>query len=139
MNAEKKTNKKTVIIAVAVLVVLVAACAIMYAVFVQKPTAGAKNITVDVVLADGAVTTFKLSTDAEYLRGALDEKKLIAGEESQYGMFIKTVNGVTADDAKQEWWCVTKGGEMVNTSVDATPIADGDKYEITLTVGYDSF
>ena len=32
---------------------------------------------------------------------------------------------------------VTKSGEMVNTGADQTPIADGDAFELTLTVGYD--
>lgn len=81
-------------------------------------------------------TTKTISTDAEFLRGALEQENLIAGDESQYGLFVKTVNGITADDANQEWWCFTKGGETLFTGVDTTPIADGDKFEITLTVGY---
>lgn len=28
------------------------------------------------------------------------------------------------------------GGEMVNTSVDTTPIEDGDEFELTLKEGY---
>ena len=39
----------------------------------------------------------------------------------------------------QEWWKLTKDGEMVNTSADATPIADGDHFELTFMVGYDEF
>ena len=73
---------------------------------------------------------------AEFLRGALEDAKLVEGEESDYGLFVKTVDGVTADDANEEWWCFTKGGEPVMTSVDSTPIADGDTFEITLTTGY---
>ena len=46
------------------------------------------------------------------------------------------MDGVTADDANQEWWCFTKGGKMLETGVDSTPIADGDTFEITLTQGY---
>ena len=42
----------------------------------------------------------------------------------------------TADDSQQQWWCFTKGGEMLETGVDTTPIADGDAFEITLTEGY---
>jgi len=60
----------------------------------------------------------------------------VAGDESQYGLFVKTVAGVTIDESKQEWWNFTKGGEPLFTGVDTTPIADGDKFEITLTVGY---
>ena len=49
---------------------------------------------------------------------------------------ILTVDSETADDAAQQWWCITKGGEMVNTAIDATPIYDGDKFELTLKEGY---
>ena len=40
-------------------------------------------------------------------------------------------------EGAQEWWKLTKGGEMVNSSADSTPIADGDHFELTFTVGYD--
>ena len=80
--------------------------------------------------------TKSITTEAEYLRGALEEEDLIAGEESQYGLFVKTVNGVTIDDAKHQWWCFTKDGGDLFTGVDTTPIADGDKFEITLKTGY---
>ena len=66
----------------------------------------------------------------------MEQEKLIAGDESEYGLFVKTVDGRTADDAKQEWWCFTKGGETLMTGVDDTPIADKEKFEITLTVGW---
>ena len=75
-------------------------------------------------------------TDEEYLRNVLEPAGLIAGEDSEYGMFVKTVDGYTADDAKQEWWCFTQDGGQVNTGVDTTPVADGDHFEITLTTGY---
>ena len=44
--------------------------------------------------------------------------------------------GETVDDANQEWWCLTKGGEMWNYGADATELSDGDTYELTFTVGY---
>jgi len=50
---------------------------------------------------------------------------------------VTTVDGESADSAKQEWWCFSENGEMLSTGVDDTPIADGESYEITLTVGYD--
>lgn len=89
-----------------------------------------------VIYADAASDEFHISTDAEFLRGALEEQKLIQGEESQYGLFVTTVNGVTADESQQQWWCFTKGGEALMTGVDSTPIANGDAFEITLTTGY---
>ena len=61
---------------------------------------------------------------------------LLEGEEGQYGLYVKSVNGITADEANQEWWCLTKGGEDVMTGVDMTPVEDGAAYEFTLTVGW---
>ena len=99
-------------------------------------TAGGKHITLTVVDAQQKNTQFAIATDAEFLRGALEQEKLIVGEESAYGLFVKTVSGITADDSKQEWWCFTKNGESLMTGVDTTPIYDGDAFTATLTTGY---
>ncbi len=104
--------------------------------FGPTATAGSKEITVTVTHADESVNTFNLATDAEYLRGALEEQDLIAGVESEFGLYVLTVDGETADDTNQEWWSFTMGGEMLMTGVDSTPIADGDAYEITLVIGW---
>ena len=119
-----------------VFAVLIAATVLCTACTQAEPQVGVKTITVQIIV-DGQDTVAKsITTDAEYLRGALEEEDLIAGEESQYGLFVKTVNGITADDAKQQWWCFTKGGADLFTGVDTTPIADGDTFEITLKTGY---
>ena len=119
-----------------VFAVLIAAMVLCTACTQAKTQAGTKTITVQIIV-DGTDTVSKtIQTDAEYLRGALEEEDLIAGEESQYGLFVKTVNGITVDDSKQQWWCFTKGGAEIFTGVDDTPIADGDKFEITLKTGY---
>ena len=67
---------------------------------------------------------------------ALQDAGLIEGEESEYGLFVTEVDGIEADSANQEWWCLTINGEMASTGVDSTPVEDGGKYEFTLTVGY---
>lgn len=136
MENQKKQplNKKLLAGAVA----LIAAVAVLAAVyFGTRPaaSAGEKTITVTVT-AHGEEEAFTIETDEEYLRGALESIDLIEGSESEYGLFVTTVNGVAADDSKQEWWCFTKGGEEMMTGVDTTPIADGDAFEITLTEGY---
>ena len=105
----------------------------------QRGFFGQKNLLVLVAAVKMCIRDsdeFHISTDAEFLRGALEEQKLIQGEESQYGLFVTTVNGVTADESQQQWWCFTKGGEALMTGVDSTPIANGDAFEITLTTGY---
>ena len=134
-----KVTKKTGGILAAVLVVLVAVFGLVY--YFNRPAAqsGSKNIVVTVVLADESSEDIKINTDAEYLRGAMEEKGIVGGSESEYGLWVTTVNGVTADDSKQEWWCFYKDGEMLNTGVDSTPIADGDHFEVVLTVGYDNY
>ncbi len=130
-----KQTKKILLIAGAALA-LVAVLAAAWFALGPKGTAGHKNIRVTVVYGDASTDTFSLSTNAEFLRGALEEQSLIEGDESEYGLFVKTVNGVTADEANQEWWYFTKGGEEVLTGVDTTPIADGDAFEITLKAGW---
>ena len=50
----------------------------------------------------------------------MENEGLIEGEEGQYGLFITAVDGVKADDSKNQWWCITKNGEQVNTGVDTT-------------------
>ncbi len=131
-------SKKT-LIAVAILLVLVAAVALIwhFANPANDANSADKTISVVVTHADGKKADFSIATNEEFLRGALEQEKLVSGDESEYGLFVKTVDGETADDANQEWWCITKGGEMLNTGVDDTPIADGETYELTLTVGYD--
>lgn len=129
-------NKKTNLIAIIVLVVVLAAAGLLYMKFKPGTTAGEKEITVKVSALENGEESFTYQTDAEYLGEVLTANKLIEGESGQYGLFITTANGVKADDSKQQWWCITKGGEQVNTSADQTPIQDGDQFELTLTEGY---
>ena len=119
-----------------VFAVLIAATVLCTACEQVEPQAGTKTITVQIIVDGQDTVTKSIATDAEYLRGALEEEDLIAGEESQYGLFVKTVNGITVDEVKQQWWCFTKGGADLFTGVDTTPIADGDVFEITLKTGY---
>lgn len=128
-------NKKTGILGV-ILIILCIGAGIFYSQNKPEPTAGTKEISVLVTHADQNEKTFTYQTDAEYLGEVLQENELVDGEVGQYGLFITMVDGETADDSKQQWWCITKGGEQVNTSADTTPIADGDQFELTLTEGY---
>ena len=132
----KTKNQKPLIIAAIVFVVLVVAGVVIWQVTAPKGTAGAKAYTLTVVDADGKETVHNLNTDEEMLGAALQDADLIEGEESEYGLFVTTVDGYTADDSVQEWWCFSKGGENLSTGVDTTPIADGDTFEATLKTGW---
>ena len=127
---------KKAVIAIAILLVLVVAAVLIFNHFKPSAVSGGKAISVQVVHGDGSVKDFAIRTDAENLRGALEQESLIAGNESEYGLYVLTVDGETADESQQQWWCFTKGGEMLMTGVDDTMIADGDAYEITLTTGW---
>lgn len=133
---QKKMNKRKVAILFLAVVLLLAIFARVYMNNKPETTAGEKNIVVEIVLTDESSKDYVINTEAEYLRQALEEHDLIIGEESEYGLFIKTVDGVTANDANQEWWCITAGGEEIMLGVDAIPVNDGNHFEITLMVGY---
>ncbi len=92
---------------------------------------GAKTVTVKVI-ADGKSVTFTVKTDASTLGEALLAHDLIAGDEGQYGLYIKYVNGIRADyDLDKRYWNFTKNGEYMMTGADMTEIADGETYEFT--------
>ena len=97
----------------------------------ESPADNKISITLEVVYPDGSSKEFPISTDpSNNLRQALEAEGLIAGEEAQYGLYVKVVDGVTADyDVDQSWWGLYKDGEMLMTGVDTTPIADGDHFE----------
>ena len=90
------------------------------------------TITLEVVGPDGTSKEFVIKTDPENnLRKALEAESLIAGDEGPYGLYIKVVDGITADyDVDRSWWGLYKDGEMLMTGVDTTPIADGDHFEL---------
>ena len=127
-------NKKT-LIALIVLVVLVIGAFAVWTVNAPQGQTGDKTILVSVVV-DTETSDFVIETDAEFLRGALEQAGLVEGTESEYGLYVTTVNGITADESQQQWWCFTRDGGTLETGVDTTPIADGERYEITLTTGW---
>ncbi len=129
-------EKKKVIIAIVALIAAVAVFAGVYFAFGRPETnAGSKTLTIEVIAPDYS-KTHEIKTDVEFLGEALKEEGIIEGEESQYGLFITSVDSIKADDSKQQWWCITKGGADVMTGADSTPIADGDTFELTLKEGY---
>lgn len=91
---------------------------------------GKTTVKVEVKVEDQSVT-FTIKTDKKTLGDALLEHDLIAGEESAYGLYVKVVNGITADyDVDQSYWGFYKNGEYMMTGVDATEIANGEHYEL---------
>jgi len=134
-------SKKTVV-ALVLLAVLVAAMVLVWYFFGpdRETDSFSKTVTVAVVHGDGSEKEFEIGTNEEYLRGALEQEALVTGDESEFGLYIKAVDGETADEDAQQWWCVCDGeGNMLMTGVDDTPIHDGDSFMLILKTGYDEF
>ena len=94
---------------------------------------GAKTVQVEVKAGEQSIT-FTIKTDKENLCDALLEHSLVSGDESEFGLYIKYVNGIQADyDVDQSYWGLTKNGEMLNTGASSTIITDGEHYEFTYT------
>ena len=68
--------------------------------------------------------------------GALEQENLIEGTESEYGLYVLTVDGETADENEQQWWGYSVNGTFAELGVDSQPIADGDVYDFVLNVGW---
>lgn len=82
-----------------------------------------------VVDKDGNETKFEIHTDKTVVGEALLELGLIAGDNGDFGLYVKTVNGITADyDANQTYWAFYINGEYAMTGVDKTDIVPGDSY-----------
>ncbi|MBR2381494.1 MAG: DUF4430 domain-containing protein [Clostridia bacterium] len=79
--------------------------------------------------AEGYAITFTIHTDAETVGAALLALELIAGEDSQYGLYVKTVNGILADyDVDGTYWAFYENGEYAMSGVDTTAITEGQNY-----------
>lgn len=90
---------------------------------------GSTQFTLTVVDQSGSETQLEIHTDKEIVGEALTELGLIAGEESEYGLYVKTVNGITVDyDKDGVYWAFYINGEYAQTGVDSTAITESDSY-----------
>lgn len=90
---------------------------------------GETSFPFSVTDAEGSETLFEVHTDQTTVGAALQECNLIEGEESEYGLYVKTVNGITADyDTDGTYWAFYIDGEYASTGVDQTDISAGSSY-----------
>ena len=96
------------------------------------PTVKGEGATVfyfNVVDKDGVETKFEIHTDKTMVGDALMELGLIEGEMGDYGLYVKKVNGITADyNVDGTYWAFYVNGEYGMTGVDLTPIEAGMTY-----------
>ncbi|MBQ3795625.1 MAG: DUF4430 domain-containing protein [Butyrivibrio sp.] len=132
-----KNNKKPIIIGAVILVALIAIFAIVYSLNKPATSTGSKHITIEVTGSDGLTEDYTLSTDAEFLRQAMDELAAgtdfsYAGTDSEYGLMVEYVNDERALYAEDgAYWALYVNGEYGQYGADSQPVTDGDKYTWT--------
>ncbi len=92
---------------------------------------GEKSFSLTVTDVDGGKTEFTVNTDKETVGEALTELNFISGDEGQFGLYIKTVNGMTYDyDKDGKYWAFYIDGEYAITGIDLTEINESSEYEL---------
>ena len=90
---------------------------------------GQTQFTFTVVDGEGKETAFEIHTDKTTVGEALLDLNLIAGEDSTYGLYVKTVNGITADYDTDGTYCAFYiNGDYAMTGVDSTEITADTVY-----------
>lgn len=98
---------------------------------VQEMGTGETQFYLVVVDKDSNETGFDITTDKTTVGDALLELELIDGEQGAYGLYVKTVNGITADyDTDGTYWAFYIDGEYAQSGVDATEITNGAVYTL---------
>ncbi len=78
---------------------------------------------------DGSRKTFEVHTDKTMVGEALEELNLITGEEGQFGIYVKSVDGETLDFNKDgKYWAFYVNGQYGMSGADTTEIKEGEIY-----------
>ena len=90
---------------------------------------GEKQFMFVVADREGTESTFTIHTDQTTVGAALLDLGMLAGEDGPYGLYVKTVNGITADyDMDGVYWAFYIDGEYAVSGVDTTEIVEGSTY-----------
>lgn len=100
----------------------------------EEPELAKAIFTFKVTHADGTAKTFEVKTNAETVGAALLAEGLIEGEAGDYGLYVKVVDGETADyNVDQSYWAFYIGDAMAEVGVDSAPVTDGGVYGFVYT------
>ena len=93
---------------------------------------GDTTITVEVKAGESSVL-FTINTDKTILADALLEHELVAGEYSEYGLAVYTINGMTANwNVDGGYWAPYVGDEYAMGGVSYIEIKNGDSFRFEL-------
>lgn len=128
-------NKKIVLAAAAIVTAIALMCGI-YILTRPEPSAGEKNIEVQVIHKDKSENTFTYVTQEAYLGQCLLSEGLIEGEEGPYGLYVTKVDGESAIyEEDSSYWAFYENGEYASVGIDQTTIEDGDRFSLVYTIG----
>lgn len=92
---------------------------------------GDTTFSLSVTDGTGDEKNFTVNTDQTTVGAALLKVNIIAGEDGDYGLYIKEVNGIAADyDIDQTYWAFYIDGEYAMSGVDKTDIVTGSTYAL---------
>ncbi len=92
-----------------------------------------KTFSVTVTDASGEKKDYTFTTQKETVGEALQSEGFISGEEGQYGLYVKTVAGITADyDRDKMYWSFYVDGQYSSKGADKVKIKDGETYEFKI-------
>lgn len=95
---------------------------------------GAVSFCLTVTDLDGTQKEFVVKTDKKNVADALAEVGLVSGENSEYGLYIKVVNGITADySVDGSYWSLLVNGEMSMVGASSVSVAEGLRVELKKT------
>lgn len=91
------------------------------------------------VTIDGKSVVITVRSDKDNLAEMLVETGLAEGDESEYGLYIKRVNGVLADySVDQSYWSLLQNGVPTAVGASSITITDGDAYELMYVSAMDA-
>ena len=132
-------NKKTLYWAIGIVLAALVMFG-LYKAFSPKTSTGSKAVTVEVVDAKGDIKAYGKKTDAQYLKGLMDELKettdfTYEGTTSEFGLYITSINGTEANyDDDGAYWAIYVNGEYGQYGADQQPVNDGDTFRFAYEV-----
>ena len=135
-NLKKGNSKKKGILVIAIVLAIVVLMTLAYETFAEKGVEGSKNISVEVIGNEKEPVKYELSTNQEYLLGALQEIEELEmeSEDGPYGPMLLTVNGEFAEfNTNGAYWAFYVNDGYCNYGVAEQPVEDGDAFQIVYT------
>lgn len=132
-------NKKTLYWAIGIVLAALVMFG-LYKAFAPKPAAGSKAVTVEVLDDKGDIKTYGTKTDAEYLKGVMDELMettdfTYEGTSGDFGLYITAINGKEANyDNDGAYWSIYVNSEYGQYGADQQPVNDGDTFRFAYEV-----